>query len=163
MIVHTLHREVWLPKPLRQVFNFFSRTENLEKISPLWIRFRILTRPPIRMKQGAVFRYALQVRGIPFRWLTQIERWDPPHDFIDVQVTGPYKVWRHTHRFLPVDGGTSVIDIVQYSLPFGALGRLVHRVQVARDVERIFDYRNERIQQLFAAGAVDGPFDRTGP
>ncbi len=155
MIAHTLRREVWLPSSLDQVFDFFSRAGNLEQITPPWVRFRIMTRQPIRMKQGAVIRYALRIRGIPFRWLTQIERWDPPHEFIDVQVKGPYKVWRHTHQFSALNGGTSVVDIVEYALPFGALGRLVHRVLVARDVERIFDYRNERIQRLFMDGASE--------
>jgi ligand-binding SRPBCC domain-containing protein len=112
------------------------------------MHFRILTPRPIKMRQGATIAYALRVRGIPLRWLTEIERWNPPFEFVDVQLKGPYRLWRHTHLFAPVEGGTSIVDIVNYALPFGWLGRLVHRLQVARDVSKIFDYRAQRVQAL---------------
>ena len=149
LTTYTLHRELWVPHPLPKVFDFFSRAENLERITPPWMRFRILTPPPIAMKQGATIAYALRVRGIPIRWLTEIERWNPPHEFVDFQAKGPYKYWRHTHRFSEVNGGTSIVDIVHYALPFGLLGRLVHWLQVARDVAQIFDYRARRVESLF--------------
>jgi ligand-binding SRPBCC domain-containing protein len=149
MTIYTLHRELRVPHALPAVFDFFSRAENLEKLTPPWMRFRILTPPPIEMKQGATIRYALRVRGIPLEWISKIERWNPPFEFIDVQVKGPYKFWRHTHRFSEVGGGTAIEDIVQYALPFGPLGRLVHRLQVARDLANIFDYRAQQVQTLF--------------
>jgi ligand-binding SRPBCC domain-containing protein len=145
---HTLYRELWVPQSLTVVFDFFSRAENLERITPPWMRFRILTPPPITMKEGTTIDYALRVRGIPLRWLTEIERWNPPNEFIDVQAKGPYQLWRHTHRFSEVEGGTSIVDIVQYALPFGPLGRLVHRLQVARDLAKIFDYRAQQVQAM---------------
>jgi ligand-binding SRPBCC domain-containing protein len=148
MTVYRLHRELWVPHPLPAVFDFFARAENLERITPPWLRFRILTPPPIRMEPGATIACALRVRGIPLQWLTEIERWNPPFEFVDVQAKGPYKVWRHSHRFSEVDGGTSVVDIVHYALPFGLLGKLLHRLQVARDLSRIFDYRARRVQAL---------------
>jgi hypothetical protein len=135
---------------LSSAFDFFSRAENLERITPPWMRFRILTPPPIKMKKGATIAYALRVRGIPLQWLTEIERWNPPYEFIDDQAKGPYKFWRHTHRFSEVDGGTLIVDIVEYALPFGLMGRLVHRLQVARDLSRIFDYRAQRVQALLS-------------
>jgi ligand-binding SRPBCC domain-containing protein len=147
--VYRLQRELWIPYSLAEVFDFFSRAENLERITPPWMHFRILTPQPIRMQQGTAIAYALRVRGIPLRWLTEIERWNPPYEFVDVQAKGPYKLWRHTHRFLEVEGGTSIVDIVHYALPFGPLGSLVHRFQVARDLEHIFDYRARRVQILF--------------
>ena len=150
MTVYNLHRKLWLPRPLPEVFDFFSRAENLERITPPWMGFRIITPPPIEMKKGATIAYALRVRGIPLRWLTEIERWNPPFEFIDVQSKGPYTLWRHTHRFSEVEGGTSIEDIVDYALPFGPLGRLVHRVQVARDLSKIFDYRGQRVLALFS-------------
>jgi ligand-binding SRPBCC domain-containing protein len=146
---YTLQRELRVPHPLSVVFDFFSRAENLEKLTPPWMRFRILTPPPIEMKEGAAIAYALRVRGIPLRWISKIERWNPPFEFIDVQVKGPYKFWRHTHRFSEVEGGTSIVDIVHYALPFGPLGRLIHRLQVARDLAKIFDYRARQVQALF--------------
>lgn len=149
MTIYTLQREIFVRRPLAEVFEFFSRAENLERITPPWMHFRILTPPPIQMREGATIAYALRVRGIPLGWLTEIERWNPPYEFVDVQVKGPYKLWQHTHRFLAVEGGTSIVDRVRYALPFGLLGRLVHRFQVARDIGQIFDYRARQVQSLF--------------
>jgi len=148
MNLYTLRRELWVPYSLPVVFDFFARAGNLEQITPPWMRFRILTPPPIIMKPGATIAYSLRVRGIPFRWLTQIERWDPPYGFVDVQVKGPYRLWRHSHRFSERDGGVLIANVVEYALPFGPLGRLFHRLQVARDLEGIFDYRAQRVRAL---------------
>ena len=87
------------------------------------------------------------------RWTTEIRRWNPPFRFVDVQLDGPYQLWHHTHRFEPKDGGTLMTDIVRYRLPFAIIGRVMHRLKVRRDVERIFDYRFRRIQEVFG-GAV---------
>jgi ligand-binding SRPBCC domain-containing protein len=151
MTTYTLQRELWVPRPLPEVFDFFSRAENLERITPPWMHFRILTPPPIAMLPGTTIAYSLRVRGIPLKWLSAIERWNPPHEFVDVQVKGPYRLWHHTHRFSEVKGGTSIVDTVRYALPMGVLGRLVHRVQVARDLEHIFDYRARQVQLIFPA------------
>ena len=148
MTVYKLNRELWVPRPLPAVFEFFSRADNLERITPPWLSFRILTPAPIEMTEGATIGYALRVKGIPLRWLTQIERWNPPFEFVDVQAKGPYKLWRHTHRFSDLAGGTSIADTVEYALPFGVLGRLTHRFQVARDLAQIFDYREQRVREL---------------
>jgi len=135
---------------LSEVFDFFSRPENLEQLTPPRMRFRILTPLPIAMQRGATIAYALRVRGFPVRWLTEIECWNPPYEFVDVQAKGPYRLWRHTHRFSEAGGGTSIVDHVDYELPFGALGRLVNRLQVARDLSQIFDYRGQRVQALLS-------------
>lgn len=152
---HKLHREIWVPRPLAEVFEFFSRAENLEALTPPWLRFRILTPAPVEMKRGAVIEYALRVHEIPVRWLTEIEEWHPPSGFVDVQRKGPYLLWRHTHSFMEVAGGTAIFDTVEYALPFGALGRLVNRIQVARDIAKIFDYRERQVQARFG-GLRDG-------
>ena len=148
MSTYLLQRELWIPKPLSTVFDFFSRAENLERITPPWMSFRILTPLPITMKQGAQIAYVLRVRGIPLRWLTEIERWNPPFEFVDVQARGPYRLWRHTHRFSELGRGTLILDQVEYALPFGIVGRMVHWLQVARDLSAIFDYRAQRVQAL---------------
>jgi ligand-binding SRPBCC domain-containing protein len=148
--LYTLRRETWIPHSLPEVFEFFSKAENLERLTPPWLGFRILTPLPIEMKKGATIAYSLRVRGIPLSWLTQIEEWNPPYEFMDIQAKGPYKLWRHTHRFAALNGGTSVVDIVQYALPFGVLGRLAHRLQVSRDLSNIFDYRATRVQELLS-------------
>jgi ligand-binding SRPBCC domain-containing protein len=145
---YILHREATVSCPLEKVFNFFSKAENLETLTPPWLGFRIETLQPIQMRQGATIAYRLHVRGVPLRWLTEIELWRPPYEFVDVQVKGPYKLWRHIHRFEESQNGTRIVDIVNYTLPLGPLGRLVHRLQVADDLDKIFDYREHRIRTL---------------
>ena len=148
MKTYMIESDLWVPLPLPKVFDFFARAENLERITPPWLRFKILTPLPIEMKPGARIEYSLRVRGLPLRWLTEIEVWNPPFEFIDAQTEGPYKLWRHTHRFSEHGGGTSIVDVVQYALPFGFLGRMVQRLQVARDIAQIFDYRKQRVTEL---------------
>ncbi|SPF33720.1 Cyclase/dehydrase [Candidatus Sulfopaludibacter sp. SbA4] len=149
MTIYEIRRETFIPSPLPAVFEFFSDARNLGAITPSWLQFRILTPEPISLHAGAELRYSLRVRGIPVRWTTTIETWNPPHEFSDIQSRGPYKLWRHTHRFREAQGGTEMEDIVYYALPFGPLGRLVHWVCVRRDVESIFEYRAARIKELF--------------
>jgi ligand-binding SRPBCC domain-containing protein len=147
---HVLRREMFIPRPVEEVFAFFSRAENLQELTPPWLNFRILTPPPIEMRQGASIAYQLRVHCIRLNWLTEIAVWNPPVEFVDVQVRGPYKLWRHTHHFDPEDGGTRMVDTVEYEVPFGALGRLIQRLQVSRDLSRIFDYRADRIRSLLS-------------
>jgi ligand-binding SRPBCC domain-containing protein len=123
----------------------------LEAITPAWLGFRILTPGLIRIAAGTQIRYRLSWHGIPVGWTTEIRQWNPPCRFVDVQLNGPYRLWHHTHRFEPNDGGTLMTDIVRYRLPLGIVGRAVHRLKVRRDVERIFDYRFQRIQEVFPA------------
>jgi len=146
---YVIQRELTVPRPLAEVFDFFSKAENLETLTPPWLHFRILTSQPVQMRQGTTIAYQLRVRGMPLRWLTEIRLWRPPFEFVDVQVKGPYKFWRHTHYFRESDRGTRIVDIVDYTLPFGPLGRLVHRLQVAEDLSKIFDYREERVRTVF--------------
>jgi ligand-binding SRPBCC domain-containing protein len=146
-----LKREQWLSAPIEEVFGFFSDAANLETLTPPWLRFRIVTPTPIEMRPGARIEYRIDWRVVPIRWLTEIVEWSPPRRFVDVEVRGPYKLWHHTHTFASVDNGTLVADIVRYALPLGLLGSLAHRLAVRRDVERVFDYRAERIAALFGS------------
>jgi ligand-binding SRPBCC domain-containing protein len=84
-------------------------------------------------------------------WTTEIRRWEPPFRFVDVQLSGPYELWHHTHRFETLGQGTLMTDVVRYRLPFGIIGRVTHAIKVRRDLERIFDYRFERVRDRFAA------------
>ncbi len=154
MKVYELRRETWVPAPLATVFEFFSDAANLEKLTPEFLGFHILTPQPIAMHPGAEIEYTLKIRGIRVKWKTIIETWDPPNGFSDTQAKGPYKLWHHTHSFRESDGGTMMEDVVRYALPFGPLGRLAHWAQVRRDVEKIFDYRAVRIREFFAKAAA---------
>jgi ligand-binding SRPBCC domain-containing protein len=150
MSKHTIRREIWLPHSREEVFRFFSAARNLEQITPPLLKFEVLTPEPIPMGEGTLIDYRLRVHGLPLRWRTKITRWNPPYQFADIQLKGPYKVWDHTHTFLEENGGTRMIDEVVYELPFGPLGDLVHALSVRRDVEEIFRYRNSIIGTLFA-------------
>lgn len=151
---YVLERSQFIPHAIDAVFAFFCDAGNLERITPPWMQFNILTPAPIEMRPGAVIRYALSYRGIPLRWTTEILVWRPPEVFVDVQTRGPYRMWHHTHRFESEGDGTRMIDVVRYALPFGPFGRMAHTLSVRRDIEAIFDYRHRRITELF--GARDG-------
>ena len=142
---HVLTREQILPGAPDEVFGFFADAANLEAITPPWLRFRIVTPKPIHMAAGTLIEYRLALHRIPIRWLTRIEVWEPGERFVDVQLRGPYRLWHHTHSFEARDGGTLVRDRVRYALPLGPLGELAHRALVRRDLERIFDFRHERV------------------
>ncbi len=146
---HTLRREQWIPRPIDEVFAFFADAGNLAKLTPPWLGFRILTPQPIPMKKGAEIRYRITVHGLPVSWTTEIRRWEPPFRFIDVQTSGPYHLWHHTHRFEAHGGKTRMQDVVRYRMPLGILGRLAHSILVKRDLERIFAYRLRIVTEVF--------------
>ena len=145
-----LVRSTRLERPIDEVFAFFADAGNLERITPPELRFRILTPMPVDMHAGARLEYRLSLYGLPFRWRTEIAVWEPPDRFVDVQRSGPYAEWVHTHRFLPEYGGTRMEDRVEYVLPLGRLG-LLGLPLVRRQLERIFDYRAAAIRELLGA------------
>ena len=146
-----LQREQWIPRPLDDVFAFFSDAKNLAVITPPWLGFRILNPEPIVMRSGAKIVYMLRWHGFPVRWVTEITRWDPPTGFDDVQLKGPYSLWHHSHSFQPIDGGTLIGDTVRYALPLGLLGRLAHACVVKAELNTIFDYRAKQVSELLGA------------
>ena len=150
MKVHTLQREQFLPRPPGEVFPFFADARNLERITPPLLRFVVVTEGEIEMRPGALIRYRLRLHGLPVDWLTRIEDWEPGVGFVDTQVSGPFRLWHHTHRFDAREGGTLMTDTVRYSLPAWPLGELA-RPLVKRDLGRIFDFR---------AGAVGSHFTK---
>jgi len=147
--MYILRRELWVDRPIEEVFAFFADAHNLEKITPPWVGFKILSMSTDSIEAGTIIRYRLRLHGIPVHWRTNICEWNPPYSFVDEQTRGPYKKWRHTHKFEAHGSRTKMMDEVQYLLPFGILGRIVHSLKVRKDVSRIFDYRRERIEGLF--------------
>jgi ligand-binding SRPBCC domain-containing protein len=150
--ISTVERSQLLPGTPEEVFPFFADALNLETITPPFLRFNVVTPGPIEMGKGTIIQYALRFRGVPVRWLTSIQAWDPPHRFIDVQIRGPYALWHHTHTFDEHPEGTLMRDVVRYAVPFGALGACADRLFVRRDVEAIFDFRGQAM-----AGGVAFP------
>jgi ligand-binding SRPBCC domain-containing protein len=150
MSPRTFHDEIWLPKPVGEVFEFFSDARNLQALTPSWLNFSVLTPGAIIMRPGTLIDYRLRVHGVPMRWQSEITAWEPPCRFVDEQRRGPYKLWIHEHGFEAREGGTQVADHVRYAVPGG---QLIDRLFVRRDVERIFKFRREKLEALFSGRA----------
>ena len=139
-----LERDIWLPRPRAEIFEFFSNAVNLEVLTPPWLHFHILN-PALVIDQGVRIDYRLTLHGIPLTWQSEISRWDPPSSFVDEQRKGPYRRWVHTHTFADDRGGTRVADSVEFEVPFEWIaGRFV-----MRDVRKIFEFRQQALQQRF--------------
>ncbi len=151
---HVLERSQVVPRPRAEVFAFFAEPRNLEVITPGFLRFRILTPGDIPMAPGTIIDYRLSLFGVPFRWRTEIEAFEPLVRFVDVQVRGPYALWRHEHRFEDAPGGTLVRDRVEYALPLGPLGALARALFVRRSLARIFDQRAAVIAARLGPGGA---------
>lgn len=148
MKVRTLVNELWLPRPIGEVFAFFGDAYNLDVITPPWLGFQVLTPKPIELRAGTLLDYRLKWRGIPLKWRTEISVWEPPYRFVDQQLRGPYRQWIHDHRFEERDGGTWVRDQVDYAVPGWLLEPTLHRLLVGPDVQRIFAFRQAKMQEL---------------
>ncbi len=146
--VYVLERRQRLELPVRLAFEFYAQARNLAVITPPWMGFEVITPGPIEMRVGALIDYRLKLHGVPLRWRTRIDVWEPPVRFIDVQVRGPYALWEHTHTFEP-DGEHAVLigDRVRYAIPLGPLGQIAHAAFVKRDLERVFDYRERAVAE----------------
>lgn len=150
-----LHTTLFLPHPRPTVFPFFAAAENLQRITPPWVDFRIVTPLPIEMRTGALIDYRLKVHGVPISWRTEITAWEPDTFFVDTQLKGPYSRWVHSHRFTTVPGGTLVEDDVDFSVPGGWP---IERLFVRRDLRAIFLHRQRAILEAFSATA-DRPLE----
>ncbi|HSC30006.1 MAG TPA: SRPBCC family protein [Vicinamibacterales bacterium] len=137
-----------LPLARERLFPFFADAANLQLITPPELHFQIVTPLPIVMEAGALIRYRLRLMGVPFEWLTRITVWDPPREFVDEQVKGPYRTWIHKHLFVETSEGTRMHDAVTYELPFYPIGELAAPL-VHLQVRRIFAYREKALKRAF--------------
>ena len=139
-----------LSPPVDEVFAFFSNAENLERITPPELAFHIVTPTPIVITEGTIIDFRLRLFGVPFSWRTRIVQWQPNEQFIDEQIRGPYRSWRHLHTFVQCEYGTKMPDRLEYRLPFRPAGSLALPL-VRRQLDRIFRYRASTIRRLLAA------------
>lgn len=140
-----------LPLPRERIFPFFADARNLARITPASMGFEIISRGPITMAAGTLIDYRIRVSGVPLRWRTVISEWDPPREFVDEQLRGPYAEWIHRHRFTDVAGGMTLMeDEVRYRLPFGQFGALAAPM-VRWQLRRIFEHRHTAIQSALSS------------
>lgn len=158
MSTHHLHASQLVTRPIEEVFAFFSRPENLARITPPGMGFDRLS-DDTEMRAGLEIDYRIRpLLGIPMRWRTRIDEYEPPFSFSDVQLRGPYRRWEHRHTFTSVPGGTLIGDDVTYALPLGPLGGLAHRLVVRTQLLEIFRHRARTIAAIFATPeAIEQP------
>jgi ligand-binding SRPBCC domain-containing protein len=155
---YRLERRQFVALPLADTFAFHAEPRNLARITPGWLAFRLLgfdvadgnggETAHIQMRKGLRLEYRIRPLGVPQRWTSEITEWDPPRRFVDEQLRGPYRSWRHEHEFRAVAGGTEIVDRVSYALPLGALGRLAHALFVRRQLRAIFDHREAMVERI---------------
>ncbi len=148
--MYQLKKTQFVKTDLNTCWDFFSRPENLKKITPPYMGFDIKVDLPEKMYEGLMIEYTVTpLLGIPMSWITEIKTVKEHQFFVDEQRKGPYNIWHHEHHFKEVEGGVEMTDIVTYVLPFGLLGELVHPLLVKGKLEEIFNYRFEAVEKLF--------------
>jgi len=149
-LTHLLERRQFVAAPLAEVFAFFRNPRNLEAITPPWLGFKIVEASDEEVRHGSGIEYRLRWHRLPIQWKSLITEYHEPDRFADTMVSGPYKHWHHRHIFTALGNGVEIHDSVEYELPLGPVGRLIHRTLVRRQLEEIFDYRQTRIGEIFS-------------
>lgn len=148
--MHRLTRTSKLPISIEEAWNFFSSPKNLKEITPDHMGFDILCDLPEKMYPGMIITYSVKpLLGIPINWMTEITQVKELEYFVDEQRVGPYSIWHHQHHFKAVSGGVEMTDIIDYVIPLGPLGKLMNPILVKRKLKEIFDYREQKVAQLF--------------
>lgn len=146
--MYQLRCAIWLPLTEFTTFAFFEDAHNLPRITPAWLGFKVLT-PTIHLQPGCIIDYNIRWAGLPMKWRTLIDEYDPPHRFVDTALKSPYKLWHHLHTFRPHTRdnrpGTLVEDLVTYDIGYGPLGPLAQRLIVRRQLTQIFEFRQKMI------------------
>ncbi|GGD07228.1 SRPBCC family protein [Hyunsoonleella pacifica] len=150
MKIYTLHKKQNLPISIEQAWDFLSDPKNLKTITPDYMGFNILSGADRAMYAGQIIQYIVTpVLGIKTKWVTEITHCIDKQYFVDEQRFGPYTLWHHKHFIKPIEGGVEMEDIIDYKVPFGLLGQLVHPILVKPKLEEIFNYRTEKLEALF--------------
>ena len=137
-----------LPLSPEIAFTFFEDPGNLFDITPDWLDFKKIDRREKKgVFEGAEFDYTIRWLSMKLKWRSRIVDYRPPDRFTDIQIVGPYVLWRHLHTFEKVTGGTLMKDVVHYRLPFGLFGTILHGIMIRRQLLDIFSYRAVRIFQ----------------
>jgi ligand-binding SRPBCC domain-containing protein len=148
--MYQLKSKQFVKTDMATCWDFFSDPKNLSKITPQSMGFIVRTELPDKMYEGLMIEYTVRpMLGIPMNWITEIKTVKNHSFFVDEQRKGPYRIWHHEHHFKEVEGGVEMTDIVSYELPLGFLGRLMHPILVKNKLKEIFDYRRQKVDELF--------------
>lgn len=149
-MVHYLHREQFLPAPLKKVWDYFCNPENLNEITPPDMNFEIIQGGNVKMYEGQIIEYRVEfLRGVRSLWLTEISHVRDSAYFVDEQRVGPYRFWYHEHVFEEISEGTKMTDRVTYVVPFGVLGDVMNSIWISERLKTIFDFRMKKVIELF--------------
>jgi ligand-binding SRPBCC domain-containing protein len=153
--MYQLKSKQFVKTDMATCWDFFSDPKNLSKITPQSMGFIVRTELPDKMYEGLMIEYTVSpMLGIPMNWITEIKTVKNHSFFVDEQRKGPYRIWHHEHHFKEVEGGVEMTDIVSYELPLGFLGRLMHPILVKNKLKEIFDYRRQKVDELFIATPI---------
>ncbi len=148
---YSLQQEQFIPTDLPTAWDFFSRPENLGKLTPPDVGFEIVHNDSEVMHEGQIIAYKIRVFPlVKLSWVTEITHVEPAKKFVDNQRIGPYSLWHHTHTFKVVKGGVLMKDVIHYALPMGIFGKIAHLLFVRKKLESIFHYRKEAVEALFS-------------
>ncbi|MDE0807652.1 MAG: SRPBCC family protein [Longimicrobiales bacterium] len=148
--MYCLRQKQILPISRSVLWDFVSSPENLNRITPPEMGFQIIGEASKQIASGDFIEYRVKVPVLGrISWLTEIKYVENGFSFVDEQRVGPYKLWIHHHRLLEVEGGTSMTDEIRYVLPFGYLGKFSHCLFVRRNLESIFRFRRQALEEIF--------------
>jgi ligand-binding SRPBCC domain-containing protein len=148
--MHTLKQSQTLPVSRGKLWNFISVPQNLNEITPPKMAFKIVGELPKSAYAGLLLEYKVKIPLLGWTsWLTEIKYVNEGYSFMDEQRVGPYKLWLHTHTLEEVTGGTKMTDEIYYQMPFGPIGSIAHFIFVRRTLKQIFDYRREKLDEIF--------------
>ena len=150
MKIYTLHKKQNLPISLEEAWNFLSNPKNLKIITPDYMSFDMITNTDRPLYTGQILQYIVTpLLGIKTKWVSEITHIEDKKYFVDEQLYGPYSLWHHKHFIKEIDGGVEMEDIIDYKIPLGILGQLVHPFLVKPKLEEIFSYRQKKLIELF--------------
>jgi len=151
--MYQLKRSQNIPATLVEAWNFFSKPDNLARITPSYMNFNILAKSDAgEMYPGMIISYTVSpLLNVTIKWATEITQVKEYRYFIDNQIKGPYRIWHHEHHFKEVEGGIEMKDILFYEVRYGLIGYFLHEFFIKKRIEEIFNYREHKIKELFGS------------
>jgi ligand-binding SRPBCC domain-containing protein len=148
--IYTFKRKQNIPITLDEAWRFLSSPDNLKELTPDYMGFDIISGADRPMFAGQIIQYSVTpILGIKTKWVSEITQIEDKKYFVDIQLYGPYALWHHKHFLKKIDGGVEFEDIIDYKVPLGILGRLVHPFLVKPKLEEIFAYRQQKLIEFF--------------